>query len=647
MAINRYAKRTPYDMGLYVPPIDALEKTLETAQKQYELNFTIANQLKQQFIESLPQDRAEANKIQDGWNKRIDETVKKYNGNYAAAGKDLRQLLFDMQRELSPGSKGHAIKSNFDTYKNWVLQHQELTKSGKVLGEDFNLAHNYYMKNYTGVGEINPETGSYNQFNPETVSEYQDPSKLIKTSFDSFKPQKYKVARDVFKNGNKETIEQEFEGVDPNRLYAGFSTALAGDPKLVASLKQRAKWMGIENPDQAVGQMLDQYAQYQAQSLAYMNQSDIQKLERDPLMLVREKARLDKKNQEELMGQMRMQWDMTAPNSAVPELKVDENSWRAMTGPAQGNTSNFNLWDFMAAASYGPVAANTYGQVTNARANANTKIDLKSAINDPTFAARSGVIMPLAQGVYEDIEREYAGKSTEFKEKKFWEQYKALHTSATAGQMQTMNVPAKARDTMTREFLSGALSGSSAAYRPGTYGQVTTLEGLGIDIEKDIFTKDGKLKPGIEIRAYAPAGFGFPKAGGILTVPGKGDIVIVDPDQERQALGDMLANITTPLFTKGNSAARPAHLGYDKNNNPIVGKPQYVIEKNSYGQRQGQIFFYDAYGNRLMKDARTPLTYDDVRDGVLPMFASSLPFGASNSALTQFEYYQRTQSSYN
>lgn len=63
--VNRFYKRTPYDIGLYTPPVEAIQQTLQIAQQRYDTNYALAESIKNNFIPSLPQDRAEANRIQN------------------------------------------------------------------------------------------------------------------------------------------------------------------------------------------------------------------------------------------------------------------------------------------------------------------------------------------------------------------------------------------------------------------------------------------------------------------------------------------------------------------------------------------------------------------------------------------------------
>lgn len=62
--VNRFYRRAPYDIGLYVPPVDVLRESLANAQKQFDTNYALSDQIKNNYINSLPQDRQRANEIQ-------------------------------------------------------------------------------------------------------------------------------------------------------------------------------------------------------------------------------------------------------------------------------------------------------------------------------------------------------------------------------------------------------------------------------------------------------------------------------------------------------------------------------------------------------------------------------------------------------
>ena len=115
MAVNRYFRRTPYEGSFYTPPVDLIATQLEYAQRKYDENYAIAQEIKSNFIDSLPQDRKAANEIQDRYNSTIDGIVSQYNGDYSKAGQDLNNFLYQLKKEYNPGGKAHAIVTRKQT----------------------------------------------------------------------------------------------------------------------------------------------------------------------------------------------------------------------------------------------------------------------------------------------------------------------------------------------------------------------------------------------------------------------------------------------------------------------------------------------------------------------------------------------------
>lgn len=116
MAVNRYFNRKPYEGSFYTPPVDLIASQLDFAQKKYDENYAIANQIKSQFIDSLPQDRKAANELQDRYAKSVDDIVKQYNGDFSKAGRGLNDFLYGLKKEYNPGGKAHAIVTRKQTW---------------------------------------------------------------------------------------------------------------------------------------------------------------------------------------------------------------------------------------------------------------------------------------------------------------------------------------------------------------------------------------------------------------------------------------------------------------------------------------------------------------------------------------------------
>jgi len=62
--VNRYSNAQTYQGNLYTPPLALMGKALEMSQQKYDTNLLLTQQIKTNFIPSLPQDRADANTIQ-------------------------------------------------------------------------------------------------------------------------------------------------------------------------------------------------------------------------------------------------------------------------------------------------------------------------------------------------------------------------------------------------------------------------------------------------------------------------------------------------------------------------------------------------------------------------------------------------------
>jgi len=204
-------------------------------------------------------------------------------------------------------------------------EHQKRVADGKVLAEDLNAANNYFMNQYQGVGEIDPTTGSYNQFNPEYLSDYQDPNKIIQDIFKEFKPEKRSVGVTSLKNGIFEYNKHEIEGIDPNRLLPSFVAGLGADPKFSTYINQVAKFKGLK-PEQVTKYILN-YSAQRANDLGYMNDLTDSKWERDPLAVAREKARLDRQNMMDIMGGL-LQYNPSVGSAFQLEPQIDHTNWR-------------------------------------------------------------------------------------------------------------------------------------------------------------------------------------------------------------------------------------------------------------------------------------------------------------------------------
>jgi len=249
--INRYFKPTVYQGNFYTPPLDLLSQSLKQAQATYDQNFDYSQSIKDYFINALPQDRAGANAIQQGWSSKIDEIVSTYSGDYSQATRDLQRLTSDIKRELGPGGRGNQMEVNYHTWNEAWKNAQEGVAKGTYTQSQVSLMKQNFDSTYKGIGERDPTTGTYAQANPVTLAPYVNANKIVAEALKDLKPKKYKTFEERFVNGQKRSEMVEVEKYDPVEIEARTSQALGENDQWMAYVSQMAKFNGLD-PQQAI-----------------------------------------------------------------------------------------------------------------------------------------------------------------------------------------------------------------------------------------------------------------------------------------------------------------------------------------------------------------------------------------------------------
>lgn len=245
--MNRYFTPTVFKPELYAPPVAQISQALELAQRQYDTNFLAAQELKNQYIESLQQDRARANEIQASIEKKVDDVVSKYGGQYNRASKDLYLLKQELNKDFNPGGEAYAIAANKKMWDEQVKYERARAAKGEITQKQFDMWYNYNMNTYTGVGKKDPITDSYNMLNPDIIASAFDDAKFF-NEVESKIPERTtkvptKIRRDNY--GLLYYEEKEVKYKDPNEVASAFNTQLQSDPEYQAYINQMSKWMGI------------------------------------------------------------------------------------------------------------------------------------------------------------------------------------------------------------------------------------------------------------------------------------------------------------------------------------------------------------------------------------------------------------------
>lgn len=639
MAVNRYQTAQTYQGSLYTPPVELVAAAMEQLQQRYDKNLAIAEEIKSNFIPSLPQDRAVANELQRTYEKKIEDIVSSYGGDYSQASEELQKMLYSIKKDYGPGGKANAIISNYQNYQDWRAKSQELVEKGKALGEDLNLAENYYMEEYKGIGNFDPVTGAYNRFNPDTLTEYVNPDDVIQNVYKNFKPQKYKVGRTEFRNGQQIYTEEEMEGITPDRLYPSFASALDADPKFGQYVQQKAKFLRQSTEDSWA--YLDAYTRQRAQDLSYMNRSNIQKAERDPLYLLREKQRLKDESDKKMMGAImsQYQYDPTTEATARKKSNLDPNDWR---GSGVGSKTEYTGNIF-----YPQIATGN----TAARAKSKT---FQESLSDQQFLDRTHVNPHLAQAIIDDqkqslppgtFEKKY-GKDKEWTEnfdKNVVKEYKAQEASHSRFESKSIRISSpEAREQMLLE-IAGRLGDPSSVnvLKVGSMAE-QSAEDAGLTAAQLI--KDNKLRKDVDI-AYVLPGAGYAAAGFRITTD-KGTFILPDNDINRRELSNELAAGFNPIFFGNEKKGGPMRIGSQIVNGQqqdVWAQPEIMYTKRGKGfdeEIQFNVLSIDEKGNLVPTGQAIQGRDIDIYDQYIPKFEGALGAGARKQDFQMFTLFQ-------
>lgn len=383
--MNRYVQLERYKPSLYTPPVDILGKAMVVMQERYDKNLAAAEEIKNQFIPSLPQDRQRANELQNQYSGMVDEVVAKYHGDYAQATNELTKMLYQIKKDFGPGGEAGAIIQNYGMYQNWLKDSQDLVEKGKALGEDLNEAHAYEMNKYSGIGQRDPVSGSFRRFNPETLTEYVDPEKIAQSVADATKPITIKNSRTVFQNGLQTDITDELSGVTADRLHPAIQSALTSNPQYMAYVQQKARRLGA-SPDDVMDMIAD-FSQKRASSLSYLSPTHLEQSRVDPRSLIRLRANLQKQNMQEVLGTF-YQHEPTIDVLTKEQSTITPDNFRvsdAKTGPYELGSRSFGV--------------NVQGRTLD-RALSTGKQDgtpFAKLLEDPLYIERTKVDKPLAE----------------------------------------------------------------------------------------------------------------------------------------------------------------------------------------------------------------------------------------------------------
>ena len=160
-------------------------------------------------------------------------------------------LRQDIEKQLRPGGEANAIVANKAAFADW---YSRMSKDKEVNPESLNLAYNYYMNPdskgyYSGVGEKNPLTQSYNVFNPEEIIAYTNPDTVVLPAIKQLEASGFEKEWDSIGGQWIMRNKQSGEVLTEDEIARTAFRSLANDKNYFNSLSQMAKFRGEDNYD--------------------------------------------------------------------------------------------------------------------------------------------------------------------------------------------------------------------------------------------------------------------------------------------------------------------------------------------------------------------------------------------------------------
>lgn len=628
--INRFYRRTPYDIGLYTPPVDTVYKTVEFLQKRYDFNRALVDQLKTTYINALPQDKAKAAMIQKSWNDAIDSLVKDSGGNFANISKGLNELTSTIRSQLAPTGEAGAIVNNFNLYQDWLKRHQDRVTKGEIIGADLAQASNYFLSNFGGT---NPdEAGVYAQIQLDDLSNYVPLDEMSRKIANEVKPIKGKRGTHVLKDGLFIYNSIESEGVSKERIQEAVGTTLAGDARVMSYLRDKLKYAGGD--PSKVSEFLSSYAGSLGEALAYENEFTDQKLTRDPMAVARYRVQAQKKNNEELMRNfMQLQegslLGVPTENGKIPLANPQGVFGRDIFDIASGQPevpilqSPYRQALKMGANMFGPLGAIVSGglDVQAYRTPTDKKASIIEIVNDPTYRERltnKGYNVALLTEISKDLDaqidrKKYINDKAYQKQvdQQIMDQYDKSIIPMSSSRSWNYRIPnRKMQEQIAKSELPKLLSGQGEFYIPGE-DRVVAGNNIPSDIRKLLVDDKGNYNLNmINVEQVGPQS-GYPYAGykfNIGSTEGHGkSIVIPIRNVDVQKRSQEIYNAYGPLWEGKATVGNP--YVHDMGVNPKTGQREQMVAIPSID------YVYNPTEGRYVESMKLyPMTKEGTRD---------------------------------
>lgn len=247
---SRYEQYQPSQYLLPKVDLGILANVLQAKQQRFDTGYELANQLKNKYIDPLQADKPLANTLEQGWQKKIDDLVKEYDGDYTQMYRGLRGLESDINREFSPGGRAGTMQARKIEYSDWYKEQEGRVAKNEILGDQLNAMAQHTLENYKGIGEKDPITGNYKGLGLESINKYVDPFKFGREIIKEMDPHKFSVEQDSLNGKYIVRSKESGEVLKPEEIQNVVGNSLLNNREYMAYIDQYQRSLGHTLTDQ-------------------------------------------------------------------------------------------------------------------------------------------------------------------------------------------------------------------------------------------------------------------------------------------------------------------------------------------------------------------------------------------------------------
>lgn len=250
MAINRFFRRTAAAFEPELLPVEAVAAAAQNRQKQFDVNFQMAEKIGETSINALTQDRGRANTIVQGYKSEVSDIVNKSGGDFSRLGQQLRSLSSKIKRDFLPGGEVHAIQLNKSLEDQFIKENKERVKKGDITADQLDGGLAFLRRNFEGTN-FDPNSREGQILNTFSINKFTDINKKSLDIAEKIIPQIQEEGFDYVNGSWVKTFNGKTEILTQEDIAQTVLGNLMNDQEVIQFLVQQGQFSNNTPPTNA------------------------------------------------------------------------------------------------------------------------------------------------------------------------------------------------------------------------------------------------------------------------------------------------------------------------------------------------------------------------------------------------------------